>query len=192
MDGLRDFLLERISEEEALAQAAIDAHSPGHAWESVDQSGHPDAAHFAHWNPWRVLASSVAKRLIIAAHRDVGPGVDRKADPEHVLKAHACSTCGQYDEYAIEWPCYTLRTLALEWVDHPSYRPEWRPQRLSSGVGRVPAVAVEERPRRAPAPREPGEPTRSPGEPAARTANEPTHATASVAAPVATPGQPAA
>jgi hypothetical protein len=182
MDGLRDFLLERISEEEALAQAAIDAHSPGHAWESAD---HPDAAHFAHWNPWRVLASCVAKRLVIAAHRDVGAGVDRKAEPEYVLKAHACSTCGQYDEYAIEWPCYTLRTLALEWVDHPAYRPEWRPQRLSSGVGRVPAPGAEDRPRRTPAPRDPASPAGVPGQPAAaRVVSEP--------AAVRAPGQPAA
>jgi hypothetical protein len=59
-----------------------------------------------------------------------------------MAKDHVCSTCGQYDEYAIEWPCYTLRVLALDWVDHPAYRPEWRPQRLSSGVGRAPAASA--------------------------------------------------
>src|SRR5690349_9251823 len=134
MDTLRDFLLARILEEETLAQAAIDVHPDGHAWTAAD--GDPDSAHFTHWNPWRVLSTCVAKRLIIAAHRDVGSGLDRRADPDRALKAHACSTCGQYDEYAIEWPCYTLRVLALDWVDHPEYRQEWRPQRLSSGVGR--------------------------------------------------------
>jgi hypothetical protein len=139
MDTLREFLLERILEEEALAQAAIDAHPPLHAWDLADDA---DGAHFNHWNPWRVLSSCVAKRLIIAAHRDVGAGVDRRADPDRTLKAHACSTCGQYDEYAIEWPCYTLRVLALDWVDHPAYRQEWRPQRLSSGVGRAPAASA--------------------------------------------------
>ena len=139
MDTLREFLLERILEEETLAQAAIDAHPTGHEWEATDDE---DGAHFARWNPWRVLSSSVAKRLIIAAHRDVGAGVDRRAEGDQVLKAHACSTCGQYDEYAIEWPCYTLKVLALDWVDHPSYRQEWRPQRLSSGVGRAPAASA--------------------------------------------------
>ncbi|HEX2892770.1 MAG TPA: DUF6221 family protein, partial [Marmoricola sp.] len=127
MDGLRDFLLERIHDEETAAQAAIDAHPTGHVWNSTDD---PDTEHFHRWNPWRVLQSCVAKRLIIAAHRDVGAGLDRRAEPDRMLKAHACSTCGQYDEYAIEWPCYTLRVLALDWVDHPAYRPEWRPQRL--------------------------------------------------------------
>ena len=143
MDTLRDFLLERILEEETLAQAAIDAHATGHAW---DLGSDADGAHFGHWNPWRVLSTCVAKRLIIAAHRDVGAGLDKRADPERMLKAHACSTCGQYDEFAIEWPCYTLRVVALEWVDHPQYRQEWRPQRLSSGVGRAPATRKNDEP----------------------------------------------
>jgi hypothetical protein len=138
MNTLREFLLERILEEETLAQAAIDAHDPGYRWEAEDDA---DRAHFTHWSPWRVLSSCVAKRLIIAAHRDAGPGVDSRADPDRALKAHACSTCGQYDEFAIAWPCYTLRVLALDWVDHPAYRQEWRPQRLSSGVGRAPAAS---------------------------------------------------
>lgn len=134
MSTLREFLLARILEEETLAQAAIDAHSPAHKW-GADEL--PDRSHFTHWNPWRVLSGCVAKRLIIAAHRDVGPGLDRRADPDHALKSNVCSTCGQFDEYAISWPCYTLRVLALDWVDHPEYRQEWRPQRLSSGVGRT-------------------------------------------------------
>ena len=134
MSTLREFLLDRILEEETLAQRAIDAHATGHRWLPADAE---DGPHFSHWNPWRVLSGCVAKRLIISAHRDVGPGLDRRAEPDRALKADACSTCGQDDEYAIEWPCYTLRVLALEWVDHPSYRQEWRPQRLSSGVGRA-------------------------------------------------------
>jgi hypothetical protein len=173
MDRLRDFLLERIHEEETLAQAAIDAHATGHAWKPSEDA---DGEHFARWDPWRVLSGCVAKRLIIAAHRDVGAGLDRRAESDRMLKAHACSTCGQYDEYAIEWPCYTLRVLALDWVDHPAYRPEWRPQRLSSGVGRAPAASAERASRRVPvqgpaadAPPQPEEPApvRAPGQPAA-------------------------
>ncbi|MBO9523469.1 MAG: hypothetical protein J7518_18215 [Nocardioidaceae bacterium] len=138
METLRDFLLERIQEEETLAQAAIDAHGIGHVWRGAEDDA--DGEHFARWNPWRVLASCVSKRLIIAAHRDIGVGVDGRADDE--IKEQACSTCGQYDQYAIAWPCYTLRVLALDWADHPSYRREWRPQRLSSGVGRAPATST--------------------------------------------------
>jgi hypothetical protein len=134
MNTLREFLLARIVEEETLAQRAIDAHGTGHRWGEANLA---DGPQFMQWNPWRVLSGCVAKRLIIAAHRDVGPGLDRRAEPDRALKAHACSTCGQYDEYAIDWPCYTLRVLALDWVEHPDYRNEWRPQRLSSGVGRA-------------------------------------------------------
>lgn len=137
MNTLRDFLLARISEEETLAQMAIDVHGTGHNWGDTDPENGPGGVHFARWNPWRVLSGCVAKRLIVAAHRDVGPGLDRLADPDNALKAHVCSTCGQFDEYAISWPCYTLRVLALDWVDHPEYRQEWQPQRLSSGVGRA-------------------------------------------------------
>jgi hypothetical protein len=149
METLREFLIDRIVEEELLAQAAIDAHPDGDAWTG---SSDADSAHFQRWNPWRVLAACVGKRLIIAAHRDVGPGIDRRADPDRAPKSHACSTCGQFDEYAIEWPCYTLRVLALDWVDHPEYRIEWRPQRLSSGVGRAPAASSSTQPATSPAP----------------------------------------
>jgi hypothetical protein len=83
--------------------------------------------------------------LLIAAHRDIGPGVDRRAATDRTAVGHACSTCGQYDEYAVAWPCYTLRVLALEWVDHPAYRREWRPRRISSGVGRAPVPPPQER-----------------------------------------------
>lgn len=139
METLRDFLLERILDDETVAQEAIDSHRIDHTWTGAAGA---DGEHFARWNPWRVLTACVAKRLIIAAHRDVGPGIDRRASLDRTVKFHACSTCGQYDEYAIEWPCYTLKVLALDWVDHPAYRQEWRPQRLSSGVGRAPAASA--------------------------------------------------
>jgi hypothetical protein len=174
MDTLRDFLLARLLEEETLAQAAIDAHPDGHAWAA---SGDADSAHFTRWNPWRVLSTCVAKRLIIAAHRDVGPGLDRRAEPERSMKARACSTCGQYDEYAIEWPCYTLRVLALDWVDHPAYRIEWRPQRLSSGVGRAPAASSM---------------VRTPAAPVAPPIAEPVPEPVARTVPKQQPGQPAA
>jgi len=195
METLRDFLLERILEEETLAQAAIDAHPTGYEWEAANDD---DGAHFRRWNPWRVLSTCVAKRLIIAAHRDVGAGVDQRADHDRMLKAHACATCGQYDEYAIEWPCYTLKVLALDWVDHPKYRQEWRPQRLSSGVGRAPAASearVSERPTgtsgAAPAPAVPAaSPAASPVAPKTAPLSSPAMATAlPPSPPLQRPGQ---
>jgi hypothetical protein len=139
METLNEFLLDRILEDESLANAAIDAHEMNHVW-GVDLTAGSDGSHIARWDPWRVLTTCIGMRLLVAAHRDVGAGVDRRADPDRTVTTHACSTCGQYDEYAVEWPCYTLRVLALGWVGHPAYRQEWRPRRLSSGVSRAPAA----------------------------------------------------
>jgi hypothetical protein len=111
---LAEFLSARVAEEEALAQAAIDA-----------QADAPLAVEYdANWNPWRVLAGCVAKRLILAAHRRV-----EVAGAEGHGVTHACSMC-RPDQNRSGWPCYTVRTLALEYADHVDYRYEWRPQRL--------------------------------------------------------------
>jgi hypothetical protein len=127
MAALREFLMARIDEDEDLAQRAVDAHGPGHRWRGVgDPAGDP---HIEHWNPWRVLSGCVTKRLIMAAHRDAGPGVDGDAAPEDALKDRVCATCSEHDGTATAWPCYTLRVLALDYVDHPDYEWEWRPVR---------------------------------------------------------------
>jgi hypothetical protein len=134
MPTIRNFIAARIAEEEELAHQAIDGRPAGYPWGLRDGA---DRDHIARWNPWRVLSGCVARRLILAVHRDVGPGVDRLAGPDHEVKAHVCSTCGQQEKYAVEWPCFTLRVLAVEWADHPDYRCAWRPQPLASRVGRI-------------------------------------------------------
>jgi hypothetical protein len=111
MTALTEFLLARIDEDEDRAQQAVDAHGPGHPW------------------PWRVLSGCVTKRLIMAAHRDAGPGVDGEAAAEDALKDRVCATCSEHDGTATAWPCYTLRVIALDYVEHPDYEWEWRPVR---------------------------------------------------------------
>lgn len=127
MTSLREFLLARIFEDETRAQQEIDRLTALPVSTKPTVEGDQPTS-----NPWRALSGCVSKRLIIAAHRDVGPGVDRLAGPDQTSRPHACATCGRYDEYAIDWPCYTLRALALDWVDHPDYRLEWRPERLAA------------------------------------------------------------
>lgn len=39
----------------------------------------------------------------------------------------ACNQCGHIDEWPIEWPCPTLRLLAVRYAKHDDYREEWRP-----------------------------------------------------------------
>lgn len=123
--GLADFLLARVAEDEAVAEAAT---TLGHGWEpegphEVYANGDDphtgvliaadcpenDAAHITRWNPDRVLAECQVKRRLIFDH-------DRD---------HECSSRMFHEPPYIG--CEVLRTLALPYADHESYRQEWRP-----------------------------------------------------------------
>lgn len=126
---LTDFLLARIAEDEA----AID----------VDGSfGRPDPVGdrpLQRWDydemligPARMLAECEAKRRIVELHPPGLPViVDMPAPPGSMAsRIHvpspdkpSCARCGP----TVEWPCQTLRVLAMPYVDHPDYREEWRP-----------------------------------------------------------------
>ena len=131
MPPIKQFLGGRIKDDESIAQRAIDDHDPGFDWGVGDSA---DARQAARWNPWRVLGSCVGKRLILAAHKDAGPGIDRRSGQTDVLLAHTCSSCG-FGEHAVAWPCYTIRILALDWAEHVDYRSEWRPLRPEPRAG---------------------------------------------------------
>lgn len=130
MNTIKEFLGARISEDEDVARQSIDDHEPGFRWVGADDTA--DAQQVARWNPWRVLTSCLVKRLIIAAHRDNGRGVEHRPGSD-ALVASTCSTCGRSDHRAVAWPCYTLRVMALDWEEHPDYRGAWRPAGLPSG-----------------------------------------------------------
>jgi hypothetical protein len=68
--------------------------------------------------PARVLAECAVKRAIVAEHW-VSPG-----------RANACGTCLRddvLDDVLQDFPCCTLRLLALPYADRPGYLPEWAP-----------------------------------------------------------------
>ena len=138
---LTEFLLARIAEDEAAATFHRDD-----AWNIQDTRRHwmddprPElvgggkllaefdgehgvlaADHVQRWNPGRVKAECEAKRRIVALHGFASwdtPGGERRA----------CTSCGYYeDEPVVDWPCPTIRALALPYADHPDYREEWRP-----------------------------------------------------------------
>ncbi|MER5600544.1 DUF6221 family protein [Streptomyces sp. NPDC002265] len=138
MDELVQWLVEQLDEDERIAKAAAeDVGVP--EWTGSDESGHawryqhggvwgdhdglcsdaPEVVatnyktlqrHIASHDPARVLQEIDAKRRIIAEHdingRQLGDHMD----------------CQSYD-----FPCLTLRLLALPYADRPSYRDEWRP-----------------------------------------------------------------
>jgi hypothetical protein len=80
------------------------------------------------WSPARVLLECDAKRQLVELHRLGGsytPGDDPAAGFNY------CATCGSGEpyEYPTEWPCPTLRLLALPYAGRPGFRPEWQPDR---------------------------------------------------------------
>lgn len=135
---LAGFLLARIAEDEAAAETA--AEWEGEEWSAGDEDeagrvrgrmgsevvggGYTESTiHIARHDPARVLAECEAKRLIAELHKVAG---EDEADVRFKDFDLACVTCGTYDEYPVEWPCDTLRLLALPYADHPDYRDGWR------------------------------------------------------------------
>lgn len=123
---INDFILARVSEEEALAHAALDHLGPELDWDAPSVG-----EHFDRWNPWRVESACIGRRLLVKAHRNAGPAVTQLPGKDHELYSATCATCGGSTEQPAPWPCYTLRVLAMEWANHPDYRPEWRPVSLA-------------------------------------------------------------
>lgn len=105
MNELAEFLLARIGEDEAVAQAA-------------SGSGvHDERPAVKEWialaNPLRMIVWSDARRRIVALHH--------AASPNGTADQDVCAGCGHPD------PCPTMRLMALPFADHPDYREEWRP-----------------------------------------------------------------
>ena len=100
---LTEFLLARIAEDEDIARNTMASMK---------------------WST-RVLAECEAKRRIVELHADGGnsQGYDDTGYGEY---DHACTECGAFGEYGIEWPCATLRALAYVYAGHPDYRQEWK------------------------------------------------------------------
>lgn len=78
--------------------------------EAVERRHLVDAEHIARHDPARVLREIDAKRKIIAEHDVYSRPLGERMD------------CQSYD-----FPCTTLRLLALPYADRPGYREEWRP-----------------------------------------------------------------
>lgn len=152
MDALITFLRARLDELEVAAKAMLAVYPT--PWELSDR-GHmakitADKPNFAIviqldqrqardavWlgdpirhvelnNPDFTLADVAAKHRIIDMHRDEGQGQGYRASDYGYID-HACHMCGTPDEYAVAWPCSTLKALALPFAGHPDYREDWKP-----------------------------------------------------------------
>jgi len=73
--------------------------------------------HIARHSPARVLCELEAKRRIVDEHTGSwshGVGL-------------TCDCCAGGGGFGADWPCVTLRLLALPYDQHAAYRTEWRP-----------------------------------------------------------------
>ena len=134
---ITEFLHARLNEREAAARTAgnvrIYHDDYGQAWAESPQHGRhrlPDLGvmglgeaalndHLALNLPGRTLADCDAKRQIIALHTCTCP--------------HDCGECpacsGPHGADYHPAPCDTLRALAIPYVDHPDYKPDWQRER---------------------------------------------------------------
>lgn len=119
---LSEFLLERISEDEAVVAETLRAPglldwTPERGWpEAVGLSGPvdgPSGYTSIVVDPLRVLAECAAKRRIVEIHSG----------------GHECPGVGQvwWSEEHDDWtePCPTMRALAVVYAGHPDCQQEW-------------------------------------------------------------------
>jgi len=120
VSDLVEFLRQRLDEDERTARI-VNADPTSDCWFDCAGDGHGD--HHLRWNPARVLAEVDAKRRILDEHAPF-------SQPQKMAWGEiiACSTCGSVDDSPTEWPCSTVRLMALPYADHPDYREEWRPE----------------------------------------------------------------
>lgn len=63
----------------------------------------------------RNLRARIAE--VVAAHTDMGWGQGYDGEGNYTDFEHTCRVCGTWDEYAVAWPCPTVRALTEETAD---------------------------------------------------------------------------
>ncbi|MFE4653553.1 DUF6221 family protein [Streptomyces sp. NPDC056707] len=135
MDGLVQFLRDRLDEDEKMAGAAAEGpwsvdHGDyvelvygadqsavvcGGCWSgeaSVFEST-ADALHIVRHDPARVLAVVEAKRAAISHYEKLRRFAEKERREEYILAEGAGAV--------------VIKMLALPYADHPAYREDWRP-----------------------------------------------------------------
>jgi hypothetical protein len=85
-----------------------------------------DAHHIARHDPARVLADVASKRKILALHSEAtGFTMGYTENFDYGRTPNACNECGTADEYAVPWPCPTLRALAQPYAGAEGWQEAW-------------------------------------------------------------------
>ncbi|WP_405531525.1 DUF6221 family protein [Streptomyces avidinii] len=143
-DALVQFLRARLDEDEQAAQEAVaDEFVTSGRWMARGPYGDGDhfgniqseqseqiveeslpwrtVVHIARHDPARVLAEVDAHQRLVELHAPLDVVGDSFT---------GCATCSwrdEMDELWVQWPCPTIRLLALPYAKHVGYRPEWAP-----------------------------------------------------------------
>lgn len=135
MTDLAEFLAARIAEDEEQARRQVSrvkaaADEDVYLWPRAALLIADSETTAVFVGPARVLAECEAKRRIVELHRKtLADAADD--DDEHPERGCVCKVCSDWSEldptlqYVGDWPCATLRLLALPYAGHPAFRPEW-------------------------------------------------------------------
>ncbi|MEU4385699.1 DUF6221 family protein [Promicromonospora sp. NPDC023805] len=139
---ITEFVLARIAEDEAAAQAALDYAPDSGLWEfdedleaivartptgdvvtvrgGIDiEEVRIDSRHMARWSPVRALAECAAKRTIVEAFEELGKFLTQSPDSGDGVEA-----TGVRDLFA--GLMIAVKAHAEVYADHSDYRAEWR------------------------------------------------------------------
>lgn len=138
------FVLARLDEEQALAEAATEGTGSGtwrmreheaDYWMITDSTGETvvydegwpsdeQARHIAFQDPARTLTRIKAIRALAANHTRSDPrnGAIRCYDCADMCHSYSGLNCDSPDA---AWPCEGIRGIAAIWADHPYYDPQW-------------------------------------------------------------------
>lgn len=144
MDDLVQFLHARLDEDEQIArradeepwrlktlgrhdQAAVSTNATTGLVQLDGARATANGVHIVRHDPVRVLAEVEAKRKLLALHEPhQQPG--RYSDVnDRATWMMCCSMCQVDMVQESDWPCETMRLLALPYADHPNYSKDWRP-----------------------------------------------------------------
>jgi hypothetical protein len=100
-----DYVSGRIVDDRGYTVVHVEDQTPGPA----------EADHIARWDPARVLRKVAADRLILDLHF---PDTTRYVEPQ----CHECSGCGCC---SVDWPCDTVKLVALPYAAQPEYGEAW-------------------------------------------------------------------
>jgi len=114
---LRDFILSRVAEDEAVARAVIARYAPDAVTMTREDPWPEEAAFTARYDPTRVLAECEAKRRVVEEYDQAV--FDDKAVP------HGDNEAGWVADAVLLHSRLMLRIHAATYADHSHYRDEW-------------------------------------------------------------------